>query len=239
MADWDSEDFEPAIPVASAGTDKWEGEDEDDDVKDNWDDEDESDEKKDQAEKGTGTAVQKKKKRTMQEIIREKEEKKKREMEERKAREEAAQKAMTPEELAADKLRRQKLAEEGDLELAKDMFGVTSETGGKIDRMHPQTREDFEEFQKALVEKVCQYQGSIHFVTFLEELFRDCCLGLEADDVRRLGTTLTVLSNEKAKAAKAAKGGKKGKKQAASMKAVKKVDLEDYSTYGDEYDDFI
>ncbi|XP_035667261.1 eukaryotic translation initiation factor 3 subunit J-like [Branchiostoma floridae] len=237
MADWDADDFEPAAPGISAGTDKWEGEDEDDDVKDNWDDEDNNDEKKDQAEKVT--AVQKKKKRTMAEIIREKEEKKKREIEERKAREEAAQKEMTPEERAADKLRRQKLAEEGDLELAKDMFGVDSETGGKIDRMQPQTREDFEEFQKALVEKVSQYQGSIHFVTFLEELFRDCCLGLEAEDVRRLGTTLTVLSNEKAKAAKAAKGGKKGKKQASSLKAVKKVDLEDYSTYGDEYDDFM
>ena len=34
----DDEDFDPKVPVVS---DKWEGEDEDEDLKDNWDDDEE------------------------------------------------------------------------------------------------------------------------------------------------------------------------------------------------------
>ena len=37
MSNWDDEDFEPAIPVAPpALVDKWEGEDEEEEVKDSW-----------------------------------------------------------------------------------------------------------------------------------------------------------------------------------------------------------
>ena len=41
----DDEDFEPSLPVTRGDTDKWEGEDEDEPLKDNWDD-DEEEEKK-------------------------------------------------------------------------------------------------------------------------------------------------------------------------------------------------
>ncbi|KAK5915417.1 hypothetical protein OYC64_015670 [Pagothenia borchgrevinki] len=47
MADWDAETFEPEEPNKKAAVvDKWEGEDDEDDVKDNWDDDEEEKEKR-------------------------------------------------------------------------------------------------------------------------------------------------------------------------------------------------
>ncbi|GBN86899.1 hypothetical protein AVEN_158649-1 [Araneus ventricosus] len=119
-ADWENEDFEPVLkkPVVS---DKWEGEDEDDDVKDNWDDEEEEgkEEKPDQ----NMVAVQPKKKKSLAQIIAEKEEKKRKEVEEKMKLLEVNKKELTPEERLAHKLKQQKLQEEADLQLAKETFG--------------------------------------------------------------------------------------------------------------------
>jgi hypothetical protein len=39
MSNWDDEDFEPTIPVAAPVlVDQWEGEDEEEEVKDSWED---------------------------------------------------------------------------------------------------------------------------------------------------------------------------------------------------------
>lgn len=62
-----------------------------------------------------------KKKKPLAQIIAEKEERRRREAEERRAREEANR---TPEDEQAEKLRRQRMQEEADLELAKEAFGA-------------------------------------------------------------------------------------------------------------------
>ncbi|XP_077988807.1 eukaryotic translation initiation factor 3 subunit J-A-like isoform X3 [Glandiceps talaboti] len=240
MADWDAEDFDPEAGLnAAAAGDKWEGEDEDDDVKDSWDVESD-DEDKNKNEDGDGKALQVKKKKPLAQRIKEKEEQKRKEMEERRAREEAEKEEMTPEEQAAERLRQQKLVEDADFELAKEAFGIKEEEMGKvtIDSIKPSSREDFDELCKMLTEKLTQYEKSPHYVPFLENLYRDTCLGLEADDVKRLGSTISVLGNEKAKAGKAK--GKTKKKKGAVIKSTSKRDaLEDYSQYGDEYEDFM
>merc|ERR1712170_260850 len=76
-AEWDADDFEP--PKASAGAatgfkDKWDGEDEDDDVKAAWDASSEEEDSK--SSENSVKAVQVKKKKKLHEIIAEKEAKK-------------------------------------------------------------------------------------------------------------------------------------------------------------------
>ncbi|XP_046398023.1 eukaryotic translation initiation factor 3 subunit J isoform X1 [Ischnura elegans] len=139
--EWDRDNFDPEPKVPSA-VDKWEGEDEDDDVKDNWeDDEEEKEEKKDvekQEDDVTSKAVQvKKSKKTLSEKIEEKERLAKEElakkMQAKKNRvlddddDEEVKKELTPEERQAEKLRRQKLQEEADLKLALETFESPSD----------------------------------------------------------------------------------------------------------------
>ncbi|XP_002730847.1 eukaryotic translation initiation factor 3 subunit J-A-like [Saccoglossus kowalevskii] len=240
MADWDADDFDPDAGFRKpAVTDKWEGEDEEDDVKDAWDLSSEEDDAKDDS--GEVKAVEVKKKKPLKDRIKEKEEKRRKEIEERKAAEEEAKKKLTPEEIAAEKLRQQKVVEDADLELAKEAFGITENDNRKtIDSMNPSNHEEFEEFCKLVTEKLLGYEKTPYYVPFLENLFRDCCAGLEAEDVKRLGSTLNVLSSEKAKANKA-KGKTKKKKGPApgGLKASKRDELEDYSQFGDEYEDFM
>ena len=73
-ADWDADDFEPVVKPAGppkAFQDKWEGEDEDDDVKAAWDASSEEEDNSKGSEEGK--AVQRKKKKKLHEILAEKE----------------------------------------------------------------------------------------------------------------------------------------------------------------------
>nr|KAF6386579.1 eukaryotic translation initiation factor 3 subunit J [Myotis myotis] len=199
---WDADTFSVEDPVrkvgagGTAGGDRWEGEDEDEDVKDNWDDEEE--EKKEEAEVKPEVKISEKKKIT--EKIKEKERQQKKRQEEIKKRLEEPEetKVLTPEEQLADKLRLKKLQEEADLELAKETFGVTNTVFG-IDAMNPSSREDFTEFGKLLKDKITQYEKSLYYASFLEALVRDVCISLEIDDLKKITNSLTVLCSEKQK----------------------------------------
>jgi translation initiation factor 3 subunit J len=117
--------------------DKWEGEDEDDDVKDNWDDEEEEDkqissEKQEISVKQTALSAKKKKLLKFAE-------------KDRKDKDESESKPRTAEEILADKLEQQRLQEESDLLLAKDAFGDTKTTSSGLD-ISLTSREDFDAF---------------------------------------------------------------------------------------------
>merc|ERR1739838_673940 len=122
MADWDAESFEdePDLPIPikkAVVAYKWEGEDEEEDVKDNWDDEEEE-AKKVEAKKAETKVSEKKK---LMEKIKEREKKlKKQEEEERKMKHEE----LSAEDQLEEKLRVKKLQEEADLKLAEEAFGV-------------------------------------------------------------------------------------------------------------------
>ncbi|KPP79437.1 eukaryotic translation initiation factor 3 subunit J-A-like, partial [Scleropages formosus] len=171
MADvdsWDAENFEPDEPIKKVAVlDRWEGEDEEDNVKDNWDDEEEEEEGEEEEEE-----------------------------EEKKQSEETTE--LTPEEQLAEKLRVKKLQEEADLELAKEAFGVTN-TVPRIDSMSPTSKDDFTEFERLLKEKISQYEKSVHYTSFLDSLFRDLCISLEVDELKKINLSLTVLLSEKQK----------------------------------------
>lgn len=253
MADsdsWDAENFEPAESSAKkpvALLDKWEGEDEDEDVKDNWDDEEE--EAAAEAKKAETKVSEKKK---LNEKIKEKERKHQEELRKRLKEAQEAQ-VLTPEEEADERLRQKQAQEEADMELAREAFGVESNAVQKnsvsgIDGLNPRSREDFVEFEKLLREKITQYDQSIHYSTFLESLFRELCISLELEDLKKISSSLTVLLNEKQKQEKQLAKGKKKKKTnlnlaGGGLKAKKKDDLDDYggggAGYEQDYEDFM
>ncbi|KAF3686503.1 CTD small phosphatase-like protein 2 [Channa argus] len=120
----DADYFEPDEPIKKAAAlDKWEGEDEEEDVKDNWDDEEEEgeEEEKKAEVKKPETKVSEKKK--LSEKIKEKENRLKKKQQELMDKElENKQPELSPEEQLAEKLRVKKLQEDADLELAKEAF---------------------------------------------------------------------------------------------------------------------
>ncbi|KAM4747286.1 eukaryotic translation initiation factor 3 subunit J [Rhinophrynus dorsalis] len=246
---WEADDFEPEdpkvksiVPGSVTVRDRWEGEDEEEEVKDNWDDEEESEDANKQEPQKTEQKVTEKKK--LQDKIKEKEKLQKKRQEDLKKRLEEPQNPpqLSPEEQIAEKLRLKKLQEESDLELAKEAFGV-SVTG--IDAMNPSSREDFAEFGKLLKEKITQYEKSLYYPGFLEALVRDVCISLEIEDLKKINNALTVLCSEKQKQEKQnkAKKKKKGVVPGGGLKATMKDDLLDYGGLDDgyvrEYEDFM
>ncbi|XP_041464326.1 eukaryotic translation initiation factor 3 subunit J-like [Lytechinus variegatus] len=248
MADWEDDDFDPDAGFAKATTgDKWEGEDEEEDVKDDWaasDEEEEKEEKKEAgsteqtATSGAGGAFQVKKKKTnLEKSLQRKAEKRKEKLKE------AEKVTLTPEEELEEKLRQQKLQEESDLELAKEAFGVglDDDRSLSLDTMNPTTEEEFTEFGKLLKEKLSMLESSDYYPFLLEDVFQSCCVCLDSEQVKKLGSCLTAIANEKAKAQKASKG-KKGKKKAVlagSGKSAKKDEFDDFGYGGGEFDDFM
>ncbi|XP_018416873.1 PREDICTED: eukaryotic translation initiation factor 3 subunit J isoform X1 [Nanorana parkeri] len=236
---WETEDFQPEEPIRKAGavtsTDRWEGEDEEEEVKDNWDDEEDAENKTRPQQEETKPSEKKK----LNEKIKEKERILKKKQEELKKRiEEPEPVELSPEEQQAEKLRLLKLQEDSDLELAKEAFVVDNVTG--LDVMNPSSREDFTEFGKLLKEKITQYEKSLYYPTFLEELLRDICISLEVEDLKKISTSLTVLCSEKQKQEKQnkAKKKKKGVVPGGGLKANMKSDLADYGGVDDGYREF-
>jgi len=204
-------------PVIRRKDDRWEGEDEDDDVKDNWDDDDEPQVPQESTESSrqSAAAATTKKKKLLAKKIAEKEAKTQRG-------------PLSPEEVLAEKLVKQRLQEESDLKLAMESFGTLQD-------VPLVSKEDMDEFRKILVEKMKSLEKSPLYVSFLESAFRDLCTSLEAEDIKRIASNLTTLSNEKLKASKASK--KKKKPGAASLK-MERSDVA-YDDDYNEYDDFM
>ncbi|XP_074604856.1 eukaryotic translation initiation factor 3 subunit j [Brevipalpus obovatus] len=219
------------FPTIIRRDDRWEGEDEDDDVKDNWDDED-----VDNSETSE-TVVAVPKKKPLAQRIKEKEEKKRKEMEEKLKNLE--QKEKTQEEIIAEKLERQRLQEESDLILAQEAFGVKdSKHGGVLDSLQLNDKDDLEKFRMALVDRLMVVEKSPDFVTFLENTFRDLCVSLDVEDIKKISVSLNALWNEKLKAQKGTKTKKKpgGKTGLKIERNAMKIDLdEDFATEFDEF----
>uniref|UniRef100_A0A4W5L4Y5 Eukaryotic translation initiation factor 3 subunit J n=1 Tax=Hucho hucho TaxID=62062 RepID=A0A4W5L4Y5_9TELE len=255
---WDADTFDPDEPAIGAKkavvADKWEGEDEDEDIKDNWDDEEEE-LKNAEEKKAAETKLSEKKK--LAEKIKEKESLQRKKQEElRKRLEESNETELTPAEELAEKLQEEeteltpeelaeKLQEEAGLLLAQDAFGVVNNVTG-IDAVSPSSKDDFTDLEKLLKDKITPFESSVHYSGFLESLFRDLCLSLEVEDLKKVSNSLTVLLSEKQKQEKQLNKGKKKKKgvvPAGGMKAKMKDDLADYGEfdggYAQDYEDFM
>jgi len=189
-------------------------EDEEDEVKDAWDvSSDEEDSQKSEKKEGE-PVVQRKKKKKLADIIAEKEEARLKKLEEDAYEREQQSLNDTPEARLAEKLRQQKLAEEGDLELAKELLGAKdSAKEGTLDAMSPVTKQDFEEFQKAISEKIANFSNSDHYPEFVEALVKDMCMTLNTVTLKKIKTDVEAFHSAKLKEEKAAKAGKKPPKK--------------------------
>jgi len=219
MADWDDEEFEPEDPtksLAPARTDKWEGEDEDEDIKDAWD-ADSDDEKKEKSEEPeVGKAIQKKKKKKLADKIAEKEEARLKELEALRLEEEEEARLNTPEGKLAEKLRLQKLEESNQLELAKEMLGVTDDATPGIN-FNPQTKDEFSELSTTLLEKFKELESSEHYQDFAAQFISGICMNLAIPTLKKVKSEAEAFTSAKLKEERASKS-KKGKPGKATIK---------------------
>nr|XP_026693408.1 eukaryotic translation initiation factor 3 subunit J-A-like [Ciona intestinalis] len=233
MDDWDSENFEPAD--VKLNSDKWEGEDEEDVLKDNWDDEEEEKEKEEEKPK---VEVKKGGKKYLQMKLKEKEEEKKREAERRRQEEEEK----TPEEKMRDKLLAQKLAEESDMAMTKELFTKeeTTETSVSFGDYNPRTKADFIEFAELIKTKLTSLEESPHYAFLVETLVNSCTVCLNHEEIKKISSSLNALASEKLKQERAKKGTKKTQKAklGGGMKSTRNDAMEDFSSYND-FDDFM
>ncbi|ODM94525.1 Eukaryotic translation initiation factor 3 subunit J [Orchesella cincta] len=230
--DWESKEFdiEPtkeAAPVKRS--DKWDGEDEEEPVKDNWDDE-EAEEASTASGTSGGTKVEKKNKKRLIGKIAEKE----KEQEEKRLQKLRA--TMTPAELEAEKLKQLKLQEEAELQMVKQAFGA-----GEIDTADPITKDDFDELRKKIITELRKFEKRTPFEDFVEDFVQDLCLSLPAKRLKKVKTNVEALYHEKSKAEK-----EKDKPAKASKAKVGKAKLmvdDAMTTYApddlEDFDDFM
>ncbi|XP_020280221.1 eukaryotic translation initiation factor 3 subunit J [Pseudomyrmex gracilis] len=232
--EWDVENVEK-FDLAMRSN-KWEGEDEEEEVKDSWEDVEE--EKKDIEKPAEVPKAKPKPKKALQERIEEREKKAKEEAE-RKAKEK--EEILTPEERRTEILRRQRLQEEADLRLAMETFGVTEVSNESLDAMVPDTKEEFERFGAVLSQKINQFNKHSEFPSFAEELIKSIALPLSSNHLKKVKTVIDNLLIEKQKIEK----GEKAKKTKGKGKAKLKIEgdntlLSEYGDYVyDDYDDFM
>jgi len=200
----------------SVPKDNWDDED-DGDVKDAWDKSDSEEEKPISRKEPAPIKSKSKKKLDEKKTIR--------------------TEAMTDEEKIAEKLRQQKIEENSKLELAKNLVGIKE---NKIDGLVPVTKEDFEQFGKAISEKIQMFSTSEHYSDLIENITKEICVDLNTASLKKVKLNIESLHSAKLKEEKALKSGKKSVKG----KSVK-MDL-DKDLYGgsigdgfDDMDDFM
>ncbi|KAH8162831.1 hypothetical protein CIB48_g5411 [Xylaria polymorpha] len=174
------------------------------------------------------------------------------------------------EETAAERMQRMRRTEkESDLKHAEDLFGgaglslrngrkaTTTGTTVQIDSdpnhtidlatlslFNPSTKSQFETLRNALIPIVGGNHKKAHYTLFLQELAKQLAKDLPSDQIKKIGSTLTTLGNEKMKEEKAAdKGGKKTKAQKTKTQLVaSRPNTTDVAAYDDDAfgdDDFM
>lgn len=158
--------------------------------------------------------------------------------------------------------------QEADLKHAEDLFadvgisstrkGTTAGTAVVIDPadpthtvnlstvplFNPNTKTQFETLRDTLIPVISANAKKAHYALFLQEFSKRLAKDLPSDQIKKIASTLTALSNEKLKEEKAAdKGGKKSKaaKSKATLAGVSRGGVADTNTYDDDFgdDDFM
>ncbi|KAJ8924349.1 hypothetical protein NQ315_007145 [Exocentrus adspersus] len=231
MESWDDDNFEPPVTstIPAAVVNKWEGEDEDDDVKESWEDEDEE-KKEEQEKKQQDSEGKKPKKKTLQEKNnRERGKRLKREEMERRFREQEEEE-ISPEE----RLRRQ---QESDLKLALETtFGGDKINSGIGDLDLPNTKEEFDQFADVLSKKLTPLSKSTEYPNFIENLTRNLCATMSSIDIKKIKNSLDNLFLEKQKIEKGDKVKKNKGKGKVKLKVEGENQLSQLSAYVNDYD---
>ncbi|KAI0442584.1 putative eukaryotic translation initiation factor 3 subunit EifCj [Xylaria telfairii] len=271
---WDDEEGDSSSASASPALgavrrNKFADEEEDSDVLESWDAAEDSEVEREKAKKAAeakakaeAEAAANKKSRTQRIAERQAEKNARRLAEDDESSED--------EETAAERIQRMRRTEkESDLKHAEDLFGgaglslrngrkaattgttvqVDSDPNNTIDLatlplFNPSTKSQFETLRNALIPIVGGNYKKAHYTLFLQELAKQLAKDLPSDQIKKIGSTLTTLGNEKMKEEKAAdKGGKKTKAQKTKTQLVaSRPNTTDVAAYDDDAfgdDDFM
>lgn len=108
----------------------------------------------------------------------------------------------------------------------------------------PQTKLQFEQLRTTLTPIITANSKKAHYALFLQEFAKQLAKDLPSDQIKKVASTLTALSNEKMKEEKAAdKGGKKSKaaKTKTSLVASRanNADMGVYNAYDDAFAEYV
>ncbi|PSN60383.1 translation initiation factor eIF3 subunit [Corynespora cassiicola Philippines] len=260
---WDDEeeDTPPSSPpLVAARRSKFDDEEEDDDVLESWDAAEDSEverEKAKKAEEAKAKAEAEKKashKSKSQRIEERRQENMRRRMMEGESEEEE-------EDEAERRARLRKSEQDSDLKHAEDLFGSigisNKRAAGKaitvaddsnpnnaidlssLSIFNPNTKDQFTKLRETLTPLIAANAKKAQYTLFLQEFTKQIAKELPSDQIKKIASGLTTLSNEKMKEEKAAeKGGKKSKaaKTKSSLNASRDVAYKaDTATYDDDF----
>jgi len=179
-------------------------------------------------------------------------------------RQEAEDEESSEEEEEAEKRARLRQSEkDSDLRHAEDLFGDLGVSKNRATRKHitlqaasndptdaidlsglklfdPDTKEQFVTLRETLVPLISHNVKKAQYSIFMQEFTKRICKDLPSDQIKKVASGLTALSNEKLKEEKAAeKGGKKSKaaKTKASLSAARDISHRADTTVYDDLDE--
>ncbi|KAL3417275.1 translation initiation factor eIF3 subunit [Phlyctema vagabunda] len=266
---WDEEEDSSTPPSSPPTTaviprrSKFDDEEEDSDVIEDWDAAEDS-----EVEREKAKVAAEKKAKADAEAAANKKSKAQRiaERQAEKARQLAEESDESSEEDEATRKKRLLMQEqESDLKHAEDLFGavtrknVTAANAVVVDAKNPSTTVDltslplfdpktklqFEKMRETLVPLVSKNSQKAQYVLFLQEFTKQIAKDLPSEQIKKIASGLTALSNEKMKEEKAAeKGGKKSKAQKTKVALVASRNtstVADVNAYDDDFgdDDFM
>ncbi|PVI03809.1 translation initiation factor eIF3 subunit [Periconia macrospinosa] len=267
---WDDEENEstpPSSPPAVARRGRFDDEEDDSDVLESWDAAEDSEVEREKAKKAAEAKekaeaeAKANHKSKSQRIAERREENMRRRMADLDVSDEEE------EDEATRRARLRKTEQDADLAHAEDLFGGagagSKRSTGKpvtlndpsdpthvidLSSLHifnPSTKADFTKLRETLVPLLNANAKKAHYTLFLQEFAKQISKDLPSDQIKKVASGLTTLSNEKMKEEKAAeKGGKKSKaaKTKTSLNATRDVAYKaDTATYDDDFgdDDFM
>jgi translation initiation factor 3 subunit J len=166
------------------------------------------------------------------------------------------------EDEAARRERLRRTEQESDLKHAEDLFGnigisnrkvATAANAVVVDAkdpaatidlttlplFDPKTKTQFEKLRDTLIPVITSNSKKAHYVIFLQEFTKQLAKDLPSDQIKKISSGLTALSNEKMKEEKAAeKGGKKSKAQKTKVALVASrnaTTTADVNAYDDDF----
>merc|ERR1712093_423263 len=262
---WDEEEDSSAPPssppqAAVSTRRKFDDEEDDSDVLDSWDAAEDS-----EVEREKAKVAAERKAKADAEVAANKKSKAQRIAEKARRLAEESDEESSEEDEATRRERLRRTEQESDLKHAEDLFGnigisnsrkaTTAANAVVIDSkdpnstvdltalplFDPKTKLQFEKLRDTLVPVISNNNKKAQYVIFLQELTKD----LPSDQIKKIASTLTALSNEKMKEEKnAEKGGKKSKAQKTKVALVASRNVSavaDTQAYDDDFgdDDFM
>lgn len=261
---WDDEESSgssPSSPQIIARRSKFDDEEEEGDVLDSWDAAEDSEVEREKAKKAADAKAKaeeeaKKNHKSKSQRIEER-----RQENMRKRLEDADFDSEDDEDEAKRKARLRREQKESDLKHAEDLFegiGVPAtrsnpkaitvadekQPGNAIDLsamslFSPSTKDQFAKLREVLAPLLVQNARKAQYTLFMQEFAKDIVKELPSDQIKKIASGLTTLSNEKMREEKeAAKGGKKSKAAKTKTTLAGARNLEtDTTAYDDGLDD--